>query len=318
MTMRLWILFLISLVGVRAEPEKFTFVRPIMGTRFQIICHAGDRATAKAAADRAFAQAEKINAIASDYLPESELSQLRSIEPGKPIPLSPELHALFEHAMALAKFTDGAFDPTLGPLSTLWRATRDEKKLPDPQKLAAAKRATGWRHVVLDSAEPSIILKRPNMAFDLGGVGKGYAADLMLKSLVEDGLPRSMIAAGGDIRLGVAPPERKGWNVALRTFDRKQTDDIRVLAHAAVSTSGDLYQSVEIDGVTYSHILDSSTGLGLQKRIAATVIAEQAKFSDPLATAACVLDNPQTVISRHPMVREVIIHRPDEPQPPAK
>lgn len=151
-------------------------------------------------------------------------------------------------------------------------------------------------------------MHRENMAFDLGGIAKGYAADLMLESLAAAGMKQSMIAAGGDIRLGDPPPGRDGWNVAVQTFDLNKRDEILTLSNAAVSTSGDLHQSVEIDGVKYSHVLDPNTGLGLTQRIAATVIADQAKFSDPIATAACVMgaDAAET-LKKLPGVREVKI-----------
>jgi thiamine biosynthesis lipoprotein len=146
------------------------------------------------------------------------------------------------------------------------------------------------------------------MAFDLGGVAKGCAADLMLETLAEAGIPQALITAGGDIRLGAAPPGREGWNVAIKTFDLSGNDEILTLSNAAVSTSGDLHQSVEIDGVKYSHILDPATGLGLTRRIAASVIADNAKLSDALATAACVQDSAGCeALRKMPGVREVRI-----------
>jgi thiamine biosynthesis lipoprotein len=303
-----------------AAPEKFRFERPLMGTRFSVICYADDRETAAAAAGAAFLVAEGVNEIASDYLPESELSRLSSRPLGEPVPLSPLLFDLLAHARALAEATGGAFDPTLGPLSKLWRETRERRRLPEPDRLEAARAAVGWRHFTLDPGARTITLRRENMAFDLGGVAKGYAADLMLESLADDGVPRSLIAAGGDIRLGEAPPGRDGWQVALRTFDSDRPDEILTLANAAVSTSGDLHQSVEIDGVTHSHILDPGTGLGLTRRIAASVVAASAKLSDPLATAACVLgDDGRELIADLPGVRAVKLRTPrDQPTPPAK
>lgn len=329
MTIRLIICLIVCLASSMADPEKFSFERPVMGTKFTIVCYADDRATAAAAAQRAFAHAEKINAVASDYIPESELSQLSTKPVGKAIPLSPLLFELLNHARQLARTTDGAFDPTLGPLTSLWRKTRRDQQLPDPELLAAAQKISGWQHFTLNESPPTITMQHPKMAFDLGGIAKGYAADLMLSSLVNDGFSRSLVAAGGDIRLGDQPPDREGWHVALKTFNHNQPDEIRVLANVAVSTSGDLHQSVQIDGLTYSHILDPQTGLGLTKRMAATVIADHAKFSDPLATAACVLgaknESSLAVIRRHPQVRELIIRRPDEQDeadqdevPPAK
>lgn len=306
-------LALLSAVPASAAAEKFTFHRPLMGTRFSLVCFADDPTAAERAASAAFALAEELNAVASDYLPTSELALLSTHPVGRPIPLSPLLFDLLRHSRRLAEATEGAFDPTLGQLTRLWRTSRTQRRLPTPDELTAARAATGWQHFTLDPKSRSVTLHRPHIAFDLGGIAKGYAADLMLDSLTAAGLPQSLIAAGGDVRLGAPPPGRKGWRVALRTFDPARSDEILVLSHAAVSTSGDLYQSIEIEGRTYSHILDPRTGLGLNHRLAVSVVADEAKWSDPLATAACVLGAEQTEALRfHPHLRDLKLRMPQE------
>jgi FAD:protein FMN transferase len=306
----------LSCLAAAGAVERFSFERPLMGTKFSVVCYAESREVAEKAAEKAFARAEEINAVASDYLPESELSRLAFRPIGKPMPLSPLLFELLDHSHRLAGATNGAFDPTLGPLTKLWRVTRASGRLPEPEKLAAARAASGWQHFTLDQEARTITLLRENMSFDLGGIAKGYAADLMLETLAEAGIRQALVTAGGDIRLGDAPPGREGWNVALKTFDVGKNDEILTLSNAAVSTSGDLHQFVEIGGVSYSHILDPATGLGLTRRVAASVIANEAKLSDALATAACVLDPDDSGALRDfPGVREVRVHKPQEPQP---
>ncbi|MES2981186.1 MAG: FAD:protein FMN transferase [Verrucomicrobiota bacterium] len=289
-----------------AVAEKWSFERELMATRFTIVCYSDDPAAAQAAAESAFAIAEKVNAVASDYLPNSELKQLASKPIDTPVSLSPLFYDLLDHSRNMAESTQGAFDPTLGSLTKLWRETRHRKSLPDPEKLEAARAAVGWKHFTLHPKNHSITIRQKNMEFDLGGIAKGYAADLMLESLIAAGLPQSMVTAGGDIRLGNPPPGRDGWNVAVQTFELNKRDEILVLSNAAVSTSGDLHQSVEIDGVKYSHILDPRTGLGLTRRIAATVIADTGKLSDPIATAACVLgEDGSEALKKIPGVRGI-------------
>ena len=305
----------ISCLAVVGAAEKFSFERPLMGTKFGVVCYAESRVVAEKAAEKAFSKAEEINAVASDYLPESELSLLSTKSVGAPVPLSPLLFDLLDHSRRIAEATGGAFDPTLGRMTKLWRETRTSGRLPDAEHLAAARYACGWRHFTLDPEARTITLLRKNMAFDLGGIAKGYAADQMLDSLATSGIRQALVTAGGDIRLGDAPPAREGWNVALKTFDVGKNEEILTLSNAAVSTSGDLHQSVVIDGVSYSHILDPTTGLGLTRRVAASVIADNAKISDALATAACVLGPDGGGALRDiPGVREVRVHKPHEPE----
>jgi thiamine biosynthesis lipoprotein len=307
-SIRIVSLALAVLSTVAGAAEKFSFERPLMGTRFSVVCYAESREATEKAVEKAFAKAEEMNRIASDYLPDSELSRLPAHPINKPIPLSPILHELLGYSRRIAEATDGAFDPTLGPITKLWRETRTSGRLPDPATLTAARASVGWRHFTLDPKARTITLHRENMAFDLGGIAKGYAADLMLETLAEAGISQALITAGGDIRLGDAPPGREGWKVAVKTFDLSGNDEILTLSNAAVSTSGDLHQSVEIDGVKYSHILDPATGLGLTRRIAASVVADNAKLSDALATAACVLGpDGCEALRRMPGVRELKI-----------
>lgn len=306
----------LSFLAAAGAMERFSFERPLMGTRFSVVCYAEERETVEKAVEAAFAKAKEVNDVASDYLPGSELSLLSAKKVGEPVSLSPLLFDLLAHSRRIAEATQGAFDPTLGPMTKLWRETRASDRLPDPATLAAARACSGWRHFTLDPQAHTITLLRENMAFDLGGIAKGYAADLMLETLAAAGLRQALVTAGGDIRVGAAPPGREGWNVALKTFDVSKNEEILTLSNAAVSTSGDLHQSVEIEGVSYSHILDPSTGLGLMRRVAATVVADQAKISDSLATAACVL-GADGILSLRTIngVREVKVHSPKETEP---
>lgn len=281
----LWFLWLLA-GAAGAEERRFAFERPLMGTRFAVICHGEDEGAAKAAADEAFAEGEKINAVASDYLPESELMRLPAGGPA--VEVSPLLAELLEVSRGMAERCDGAFDPTLGPLTGLWRESRRTGELPAAEDRDAALAACGWRELEVDAKTRMVRLKKPGMRLDLGGIAKGFAADRMFGVMKRHGFARTCIAAGGDLRLGDPPPGKAGWKVGLKTFDPVTPEEVVELSNCAVSTSGDLHQFVEIGGKRYSHILDPRTGRGLTERVAVSVIAPTATVSDGLATACCV------------------------------
>jgi hypothetical protein len=179
---------LTTLLGLALAPaalatEKFSFQRPLMGTQFTVVCYASSQTQAEQAANAAFALAEELNATASDYLPTSELALLSTRAVGQPIPLSPLLYDLLAHARHVAEATHGAFDPTLGPLTKLWRQARDDRRLPDPASIRAAREAVGWRNFTLDPDSRSITLHRGNMAFDLGGVAKAAESRITKASM---------------------------------------------------------------------------------------------------------------------------------------
>ena len=267
--------------------------RPLMGTLASITLYAQDEENGRAAIDAAFERAREINSICSDYDPESELMRLCRAPINQPIPVSQTLATVLTHARSTAEITEGAFDPTLGALTKLWRKSRRQKKLPDPVLLESGRRAAGWEKFEVELENGFVIIKHEDLLFDLGGIAKGYAADEMLQVIKQHGIRSALVAVAGDIRLGAPPPHKTGWTVGIKTLGAHLEQIIQV-ANCAVSTSGDINQHVEIDGQRYSHIIDPKTGLGLTQRIAATVVAPNAVQSDPLATFCCV--NPRLAL----------------------
>jgi len=295
MTRREALVLLGTFLGARgtsfaAEGKAVTTERGLMGTRFAVSCHHPDEALVRKAIAAAFEEADRINIVASDYIADSELLSLSKQPVGQATRVSPLLFSLIKEAREYAEKTDGLFDPTLGPLTKLWRESRRRKTLPNAETLAKARAACGWKHLILDAEKSTVTLAVPGMRLDLGGIAKGQAADAMLAVLVKHGIPSSSVTAGGDVRLGDPPPGEKGWKIGVRTSDKNQNSDTLMLSNCAVSTSGDLQQFVEIDGVRYSHIIDPATGLGITHHVAATVISPNSTLSDALATACCIAD----------------------------
>jgi len=268
--------------------------RPIMGTLGRIVLYTEDQDAGRAAIEAAFVRGQEISKICTDYNPESELMKLSSAPINEPVPVSPTLAAVLMHARATAELTEGAFDPTLGPLTKLWRRSRRKKELPNPDQLASARFAANWKNLEVELENQFVTLKEGNMLLDLGGIAKGFAADEMMGVLQQHGIRSALVALAGDIRLGAPPPGRTGWRVGIKTLGPK-LEQIIVVSNCAISTSGDLEQFIEIEGVRYSHIIDPATGLGLTRRIAATVMAPTAVQSDPFATYCCI--NPEQALS---------------------
>ncbi|MEC9054308.1 MAG: FAD:protein FMN transferase, partial [Verrucomicrobiota bacterium] len=252
-----------------------------------IVVHVMEEQQGRDAIQSAFQRAQEINDICSDYNPESELMKLCRGPVNSPIPVSTTLATVLSHARSIAEETEGSFDPTLGGFSKLWRRSKRQKELPDPVLLERARQASGWTKFEVDLEKSTVIVKDENLLFDLGGIAKGYAADEMLQVLKARGITSAMVAVAGDVRLGSPPPRRAGWSVGIRTLGADIEQIIQV-SNCAVSTSGDLERYVEIEGTRYSHIIDPETGLGLTRRIAATVVAPTAVQSDPLATFCCI------------------------------
>jgi thiamine biosynthesis lipoprotein len=266
---------------------RFERVEPQMGTLFHITLYAPDAETARAGFDAAFARVHELDGILSDYKPDSELMRVCRDAWRAPVPVSGDLFRVLEESQKLAVQTDGAFDVTLGPVIRLWRKARSEHTLPSPDAIAAARRLTGYRKLMLDASSRRVLLQSKDMLLDVGGIAKGYAADEALGVLRGRGLNRALVAASGDLAIGDAPEGENGWRIGVEPADGVSRQ--LTLVNTAVSTSGDTEQFVEIDGKRYSHIVDPKTGMGLTNRIGVTVVAPKGIVSDSVATAVCVM-----------------------------
>lgn len=285
----LWIPAILLLGGAEPTLSRYSFREPHMGTQFQIILYAPDKTKADKAAKDTFARIEFLNRTMSDYQDTSELMRLCAKAGGPPVPVSAELFFVLSRAQEVSRLSDGAFDVTIGPVVRLWRTARKLRKLPDPEKLAKARALVGWRNIRLDVKKRTVQLLKAGMRLDLGGIGKGYAADEALAVLKKHGISRALVAAGGDIVVGSPPPDKDGWKIAIAPLLSEKDAGRLVLHDAAVSTSGDAEQFVEIGGRRYSHIVDPRTGIGLLGRMSVTVVAKKGIDADSLTKVAAVL-----------------------------
>jgi FAD:protein FMN transferase len=274
-----------------APLTRFQQTQVHMGMSFGVVLYAPNATVANQALQEAFARIEALNAIFSDYDPASEVSRLCDRAPTEqPVPVSRELAEVLAAAHQLSRQTDGAFDVTVGPLTKLWRRARRNYQLPDPERLQQEQAAVGFDKMTVDPEARTVQLHVPRMRLDFGGIVPGYAADEALKVLARHGCTRALINASGDLTLGDPPPGETGWKIDIAPLEPKGKPSRTIrLANAAVSTSGDAFQFVEIDGRRYSHIVDPRTGYGLTRRSSVTVIAPNGLLADSLATAVSIL-----------------------------
>lgn len=263
-----------------------------MGATFTIQAYSSDSAAVARAAQEAFGVVDSLNLIFSDYVDSSELSRLsRTAGSGTWQPVSAALFDIMWLSKQAWLKSRGAFDVSLGMLTRLWRKTRKDRQLPAPQVLSEALKSSGFQHIEIDSARRAIRLRRPNTVLDLGGIGKGYAAQRMLEVMQRHGFGQCLCDAAGNMAIGLPPAGREAWQVGIELPSQRGHLLPRQLGltQRAISTSGDLYQFVEINGVRYSHILNPRTGLGLTNRRQVSIVATDAALADWLSTACCIL-----------------------------
>ena len=272
--------------------SRFEESQPHMGTVARIVIYAPSAEAAAAATRSAFERIRELDNILSDYQAESELTRLSHQSGGPPVEIGSDLFRVLDAAQNLAVRSDGAFDVTAGPVIQLWRRARRQRALPDTDRVAAALELTGFRRLALDTKQQTAQLAKSGMRLDVGGIAKGYTADEALKTLKRAGIERALVALGGDIAVSNPPPTKKGWTVEIASLNLPGAPNPSrlLLRNAAVSTSGDAEQFVEIGGIRYSHIIDPRTGRALTGRRSVTVVAPHGIDSDALATAVSVME----------------------------
>ena len=303
--------------NVRGEEGRYAYEKAEMGLPVRVTLYAPDEPTARAAADRAFARVEALNAVFSDYDSDSELSRLSdSAGSGTAVPVGAELWRVLEFAQRVAVLSGGAFDITVGPVVNLWRVARRKRVLPNEERLREALGRVGYRNVELDSEAHTARLHKARMRLDAGGIAKGYAMEEALEVLGSMGLPKAMVAGGGDIALGEPPPGERGWRIEVIALDAGGAPAPRFLrlSNCSVATSGDLYQRLEIEGKRYSHIVDPRTGIGLTDHSLVTVVARRGIEADALSKVLAVLGPKEgmPLIEGFPDVAAYVVRAPED------
>jgi len=258
-----------------AHLRRYAYARNAMGSEFNLVFYAPSDSLAKVASDSAFARIQLLNNLLSDYLDGSEVNRLsETAGTGQRFYASAILFDILEKSKYLSAKTNGAFDVTVGPIVQLWRRAIRRNYFPDKSQLKEARDAVGYRFVRLRAEDRSVVLKRKKMRIDFGAIGKGYAADDVLKVLKSFGIDRAFLDAGGDLTIGDAPPEKEGWRIEVSSGGGDTTaTHILTLKNCGVATSGSTYRHFDYKGVRYSHIVSPYTGVGLTTHTRTTVIS---------------------------------------------
>ncbi|MEO6915118.1 MAG: FAD:protein FMN transferase [Chitinophagaceae bacterium] len=287
--------FLVCLGVVQGQTDpvysRYSFQKPEMGSLFSILIYSSDSAGARIAAEQTFELIDSLNLIYSDYLETSELNRLcRSAGTDEWVKVSEPLFGILRLAKNASARSEGSFDVTVGTVTALWRKARKDGHLPDPCRLRSAISVTGYRYILIDPRESKIKLLKRGMRLDLGGIAKGETAQRAIDFLKASGYPFSMIDAGGDIVAGAVPEGIPCWKIGINYPGANTILPKRLcISGISVTTSGDLYQYLEVNGKKYSHIIDPRNGRALTRSRNVTVIAPRGADADWLTKACSIL-----------------------------
>jgi FAD:protein FMN transferase len=232
-------------------------------------------------------EVERLEAILSDYRPESNVTRLNQRTTDE---LAPETRLLLERAQRVCRETGGAFDVTLRPIKHLWGFGTDAgPHVPD----SAAVRAL-LPHVGCDRFEiltdGRFVWHDAEAAIDLGGIAQGFVASCVADTLRSLGLENFLIDVSGDLVASGHRADGRRWRVGIQNPRRPDSLLARMdLDTVAVTTSGDYEQFFIDHGVRYHHIFDPRTGWPARGVASVTVFSDDPIAADCYATAVFVL-----------------------------
>lgn len=279
-----------------AHAQVHEYRRIVMGAECRILV-AADEATADRAAAAAFRRLAEVEEALSDWMPSSEARGLPD-RAGDTAHVGSDLAAALSASLAWSERTDGAFDATLGALTSAWREARRRGEPLERGRAASLLARCGWRRVRFDAAARTFAADVDGLRLDFGGIGQGLGADAAMEAIRAEGVHQALVDLSGDILAGEPPPGRAGWKVTVD--DGKGTT--LLLRNQAVTTSGDREQHLDAGTARLSHVLDPSTGWPVTSRVQVTAGARTATDADALATTLCVLgpERGKALLSRLP------------------
>ncbi len=232
----------------------------------------------------------KVDSSMSTYKNESEISRFNRLSVGQTQKISSEFAEVIRISQKIWHQSNGAFDPTIGPLVDLWGfgPVDREGQVPSSESIEQVLSNVGFESIVLEDLTLS---KLAPVALDVSAVAKGYAVDLVANHLEMLALPDYLVEIGGEIRVSGTNPDGQPWRIALEQPQLfAAVDRVIEISDSAIATSGDYRNYFEKDGVRYSHTIDPRTGMPIRHKLASvSVIAESCAEADAWATALSVM-----------------------------
>jgi len=287
--------FLLLLLAFLPRAEVLSLAGASMGTQWQVqLVDDGEGELEGLAGEIEVLLQMLDRQVFSTWAPDSELNRLNRDSSGQPVPVSSELLQVLQAALAFHAASDGAFDPSVGPLVDIWGFGPVEVTVsPDAEAIAEARTRLGAAEVRVD-AEAGTVSKPARVQLDLSGIAKGYAVDRVVELLQARGFISFLVEIGGELRLQGLRPDDEPWTIAIEQPDA-DVREVQALIDTrgeplALAGSGDYRNYRLVDGVRQSHEIDPLRGVPVQHGLAAvTVLAQSTMEADAWATALMVL-----------------------------
>ena len=223
----------------------------------------------------------------SCFKEDSLVSRINQAAGRQPVAVDEDTFEVLRQAKRYGRFTEGAFDVTVGPLADLWRRAMEERQLPGDKAVWQALALVNFANVTLDEEAHTVLLEKAGQRIDLGGIAKGYAVDELIKRLRRHGVHRALLDLGGTVAaLGCGLP------VGIRDPFRPDGAPMGtlMLEDRIAVTSGVYERFAYMDGYRYHHVVDPRTGYPSKSGlVSVTLVGENGGALDAFTTAALIL-----------------------------
>lgn len=216
---------------------------------------------------------------------DSEIYRVNQAAGKNPVAVSETTFIAVKDAMEDAVASNGVFDPSVGPLVDLWGVGKEGAKKPADADVKKALALVRYEDVELNEAEHTVFLKRAGMSLDLGGTGKGYAADRIASYLLAQGFNSAIVDMGGNLLTVGLKPDGSEWKIGVQDPDQKRGASVGTLTidGKAVVASGIYERYFMENGVRYHHIMDTDTGYPADNELASvTIVTDNAMKGEGL------------------------------------
>ncbi len=229
---------------------------------------------------------QKIDKLVDDFSKESDVYRINENAGVRPVKVDPITMDMINKAFDIAKETDGAFDPTVYPLSKLWGFKGGNFRIPPKEEISQTQKLVSYKNIKIDKQNSTVFLPLKGEGIDLGGIAKGYTLDKINKILSNYNISKALINMGGNILTYKKPPNNKYWKIGIRNPRGEGISGIiNITGTKFISTSGDYERFFIKDGIRYCHIMNPFTGSPANKIVSVTVISDKGYLGDALSTA---------------------------------
>ncbi|MBR7065016.1 MAG: FAD:protein FMN transferase [Treponema sp.] len=241
---------------------------------------------------------QKIAQIENDFsvnIASSYISQINKAAGKEKVFVPKEVSFVLENALYFAKITDGVFDPTVGPLVTLWGINTEHARVPSSNEIERALKLVNYKNIDFEkNSDGSVTVKllEEGMAIDLGGIVKGYVADSLVATLQRYKVKCAIIDLGGNIYAYGKKSDGSAWKIGIKNpaSPESEVSAILRLKNSSVVTSGVYERFFEEAGMRYHHILDTRTGYPSESGVlSSTIVFESSMVCDALSTSVFAL-----------------------------